>query len=177
LPIFRKIENKIYSLILGRTGHVQESQDMVQDVYESALRNLDSFNLVEDQAAWLFRTAGNKIIDWYRAKARQQHVSLDNSGGGEETLLDLMVDDRVQLEDSYFRDLLYEALSCAIDALPDEYRVVIQAQALDGFSFRELAEEWGIPQGTLLSRKRKAVAMLREALKDFYDVWTDIQNK
>jgi len=41
---------------------------------------------------------------------------------------------------------------------------VFLATELEGSSFRELAERWGVPIGTLLARKHRAVQALRSAL-------------
>jgi RNA polymerase sigma factor (sigma-70 family) len=161
-------------LFLDKTGNLQESRDLLQDLYESVLRSLDSFSVAEDQAAWLFRAAHNKVIDWYRKKARHQDLSLEKEDLEDRSLLDLLVDTEIDLEDRFFRNGLYEALYEAIEALPEKLRVVIVQQSLEGRSFRELSEEWGIPQGTLLSRKREAVRLLRMALEEFEEVWEEM---
>ena len=101
--LFRNHEARLLRLFQKKTGDFQESRDLLQDLYESALRNLDSFSLVEDQAAWLFRAAHNRIIDWYRGKSRRDSVSLDKQIDDEGSLLDLLVDDKENLEDAYFR--------------------------------------------------------------------------
>jgi DNA-directed RNA polymerase specialized sigma24 family protein len=41
------------------------------------------------------------------------------------------------------------------------------ATEIDGFTFRDLAEEWNEPIGTLLSRKSRAAAKLRQLLSDY----------
>ena len=40
-----------------------------------------------------------------------------------------------------------------------------------------MSEEWGIPQGTLLSRKREGVRLLREALEEFEEVWVEMESE
>jgi len=162
------------SLFLDKTGNLQESRDLLQDLYESVLKSLDSFSVAEDQAAWLFKAAHNKVIDWYRKRSRHQDLSLENEDLEDRSLLDLLVDPDIDLEDRFFRKALIEALYEAVQALPEKLRVVVVEQSLEGRSFRELSEEWGIPQGTLLSRKREAVRLLREALDEFEDVWEEM---
>jgi DNA-directed RNA polymerase specialized sigma24 family protein len=44
---------------------------------------------------------------------------------------------------------------------------VLLATELEGASFRELAARWGVPIGTLLARKHRAVKSLRAALAHF----------
>lgn len=168
-------EEKLYGLFLYKTGDPNEARDLLQDLYESVLCSLDSFALVEDQTAWLFRAAHNRITDWYRKRSRRKELSLDHEEDESGSLLDVLANIE-GLEDRFFRDALYEALFEAVDALPEKLGSVIREQALEGKSFRVLAEEWDIPMGTLLSRKREALRLLREALEDFSDVWHEMVN-
>jgi len=59
-----------------------------------------------------------------------------------------------------------ERLTMALDNLEPNQRAVWIATELDDYSFRELSEEWGVPLGTLLARKHRAVAALQKALQD-----------
>ena len=61
------------------------------------------------------------------------------------------------------------ALATAIEALPEEQRMVIEAQVLDGLTFREIAESSGISADTLAARKRYAIKRLAEALKEWIE--------
>ena len=72
----------------------------------------------------------------------------------------------------YARSLLLDELELAIDELPQEQRDVFVAHELEGSSFKEIAAQTGISVNTLLSRKRYAVAHLRERLRDIYDEFT-----
>ena len=61
------------------------------------------------------------------------------------------------------RSKIYEA----IDSLPDEQKAVFIETELNGRSFRDLSDEWGIPMGTLLARKSRALLKIRESLHEF----------
>lgn len=54
------------------------------------------------------------------------------------------------------------------DELPPEQREVFRLTEAEGFSFRELSEDMGIPVATLLSRKGYSVKHLRRRLADLY---------
>ena len=62
------------------------------------------------------------------------------------------------------REEASEAMFEAIEDLPEAQREVLVATELEGRSFKELAEEWNIPLGTLLARKHRAIRALRETL-------------
>ena len=62
------------------------------------------------------------------------------------------------------REEARETLFEAIDELPPAQREVLVATELEGRSFKELAEEWETPIGTLLARKHRAIRALKETL-------------
>ena len=73
--------------------------------------------------------------------------------------------------DRLVRDELLAALEVAMEALPAAQREVLQAQALDGLTFKELAERSGESIDTLMARKRYAIRKLAAAL----DYWMDFE--
>lgn len=129
-----------------------DAEDVVQDV---AVRLLESTELAEpirDLSAYVYRALRNRVVDLYRRRRPDSRQPLpeelpdtraDSSGAGEE-----------------LRQGLFEA----IDRLPDAQRAVFLATELEGSSFRELSEKWGVPIGTLLARKHRAVKALRASL-------------
>ena len=67
------------------------------------------------------------------------------------------------------QDDIMEALSEALDALPEEQRDVFVAHELEGEGFKDISARTGIGVNTLLSRKRYAVVFIRERLRIMYD--------
>ena len=72
-------------------------------------------------------------------------------------------------EDEYLKALLWEELSQALSELPPAQREAFEKTELHGYSYRELAEESGVSEQALLSRKHKAVLYLRTRLRALYD--------
>jgi RNA polymerase sigma factor (sigma-70 family) len=64
----------------------------------------------------------------------------------------------------YARTVLFDALSDALDELPENQRAVFIAHEFEGRSFKEISEETGVSVNTLQSRKRYAVLHLRKRL-------------
>ena len=65
--------------------------------------------------------------------------------------------------------MVWDELEKALDELPAEQRDIFWLTEIEGLSFRELAEDTGIPIATLLSRKHYAVKHLRNRLADIYE--------
>jgi len=52
-----------------------------------------------------------------------------------------------------------------VDSLPADLRWVVVKNELEEMTFREISEESGVPMGTLMARKAKAIELLRRDLK------------
>ncbi len=80
------------------------------------------------------------------------------------------MDSRINTESSCIREDVVKSLMDAIEELPPDWRIVFQRQAIDGETFRSIAEETGISINTLLIRKHRAVQFLRHRLRSIRDL-------
>jgi RNA polymerase sigma factor (sigma-70 family) len=130
----------------------RDAEDVVQDVIERMFEKADVSEPIADLSAYLYRSLRNRIIDLYRKPKRETELA------------DEVADLRNDFEEALDREEATEAMFEAIEDLPEAQREVLVATELEGRSFKELAEEWNIPIGTLLARKHRAIQALRETL-------------
>jgi RNA polymerase sigma factor (sigma-70 family) len=130
----------------------RDAEDVVQDVIENLFEKADMTAPIADLSAYLYRSLRNRVIDLYRRPKRTAAMP--------EELSDL----RYEASEDFDRETAREELFEAIEELPPAQREVLVATELEGRSFKELAEEWKTPIGTLLARKHRAVRSLRETL-------------
>ncbi len=154
--------------VRGRLSRISsmDVEDIVSDVVFGLLKRADVAGEVENLMAYAYRSLENRIIDYRRAS--RDTVPLDEEGGGAPGGPELPRDDETP-ERSVARLQLRERLLWALGRLSDKERAVWIATEIDGLAFRELAEEWDEPLGTLLSRKSRANARLRELLAQHHD--------
>ncbi|GAB3904848.1 RNA polymerase sigma factor [Larkinella knui] len=130
---------------------------------------------IEHVAGWLFAVARRKIVDWYRKKRpvslEEQSAGYADDDGEPLLMASLLPANDLTADEVLMREAMMEAVMEAVSELPAEQREVFVRHELDGQSFREMADETGIPINTLLSRKRYAVLYLRERLRSLYDEW------
>ena len=131
----------------------RDAEDVVQDVVERLFERDDLAEPIVDLTGYIFRSLRNRVVDLYR---RKRAPSEELSGE--------IADIRYEAEEAMGRQDAEEALAEAIEELPAAQRNVLVATELEGRSFRELAEEWQTPIGTLLARKHRALRALRESL-------------
>jgi RNA polymerase sigma factor (sigma-70 family) len=163
---------RLLDFIRSRVRLAEDAEDIVQDVFYQFVIGEDILGPIEKTTSWLFTVARNKIIDWYR-KRRPEAISKLQANAhpddDEELLLENMFVDPVGTpDDLYFRSLVWDELADALEELSDAQRQVFVMHELEGKSFKEIADETGVGVPTLLSRKRYAVAHLRERLREVY---------
>jgi len=166
---------KLFDFIRRRVPTDDDAEDILQDVFYQFV-NTVRLEPIERAASWLFKVAGNKVIDWYRKKKpeRLERRSIfDDEDETSSYAEDILFDPTDSPDDTYSRKLVWDELYASLNELPEEQREVFTMQELDNMSFKEIAEITGDPINTLISRKRYAVLHLRERLKDLYDEFFD----
>lgn len=162
---------QLYSAALRMTRNRADAEDLVQEAYLRAYRGFAGFEEGTNLRAWLFRILTNTYINSYRSKKRRpDETDLDEvedfylyrrmggleaaraSRSAEDELMDLFTDDEV-------RD--------AIDSLPEQYRLAVLLGDVEGFSYKEIAEQLDIPIGTVMSRLHRGRKSLQKKLHDF----------
>ena len=163
---------RLFDFIRNRVREEEEAEDIFQDVMIELTQSYRMMQSIEKMAAWLFRVARNKITDKYRKK---KAVLLDDQfsfrGNDEDEPLyvqDLIRSSEKSPDSDFDRSLIYNAIEMALEELPPEQRDVFVKHELEGKSFKEMSEETGLSQNTLLSRKRYAVMALRDKLQFLY---------
>lgn len=134
----------------------QEVEDLVQDVFEKALRSIDRLDLAHNPRGWMVTILQNLHIDRCRQRARMRpHVPCDELPiAGPEAHDDAPIWAAITTDD----------VRRAAANLPDDLRDVYTMFALDGRSYIEVAEALGIPKATVGTRLSRARAKLKELL-------------
>lgn len=137
-PMLRRFA---YSL----TGSAADADDLLQNTLERLLSREIPVDV--ELVKWAFRVCRNLWIDEYRArKVRQKNVySLDDT---EEPAVDG--------EQAIHDQITLAQVDAAMDKLPDEQRSIMALVAVQGMSYKEVAETLGIPAGTVMSRLARA---------------------
>jgi RNA polymerase sigma-70 factor (ECF subfamily) len=138
-----KYEKRIYNLILRQIGDHDEAADLTQDTFVNAFRAFSSFRGECRLSTWLCQIALNACKNRFRQRDRQRSlepISLDAPVGPESGAETLEIPDWSQSpERALEAKELQNQIRRAIDALPDEYRIVLVLCDLEGRSYLEIA--------------------------------------
>jgi len=143
-----------------------DAEDIVADVMLQLVSRLETNGPVENIAAYAYRAVRNKIADYERKRAKETSLDGMADADGELPLLSMLAAENEEPFAQEERVERMHRLTDAIGKLEPRQRAVLIATELKGKSFRELAEEWNEPIGTLLSRKSRAVKALRQMLEE-----------
>ena len=134
-----------------------EADDIIQDVALNLFSKPDFDSTIENAAAFVYRSLKNKIIDNYRKKKRTDSIDRNEK-------YSQMEDEKSNTSKEYEKKEDAGKLNKALKMLSKDQRQIIIETEFDGKSFAELAGEWNVPIGTLLSRKHRAMANLQKIL-------------
>ena len=133
------------------------AEDLVQETFLAIARNRDSLGRSASFRTYLFTVARSKLLDALRARAPGREVDpLESS------IADLGLSPSRVIDARREQVLLLSALR----KLPVDLQVLLELYYFEKLKSRELAEILGIPHGTVRSRLRRALELLRIELAD-----------
>jgi RNA polymerase sigma factor (sigma-70 family) len=150
----RDMRDGLVGFVRRRLGDdaLQDAEDIVQDVLVGLFDRADPTVPIRDLAAYLYRALRNRIVDRFRRRRDTL------------PLIEEILSSGADPSREYERRESLEAMFAAMDKLAPEEKAVILATEFDGRAFKELAEEWNVPLGTLLARKSRALDKLSNQL-------------
>jgi len=139
-------------------AHPSLAADLTQEVFLAAWRARERFDPHRGPlAAWLVGIAKHKIVDAYRKEGRQVARMRDSDGEQASRIPEI----HAPLDQLANRLLVTEALN----TLPDRARTAVQLSFYEGLTHDQIAEQTGIPLGTVKSDIRRGLARLRRYLE------------
>lgn len=146
--------NKVYRYIYYKVGNATEAEDLTEQVFLQAWEAIDRYRQQGAPfAAWLFRLAHNRVIDYHRTK--KSHAPLDPS----------LEDSRPGPEEIVARRLDVQNLKQALKRLTEEQQQVILLRFVEGMSHAEVGAIIGKSEGAVRSIQYRALLALGEILK------------
>jgi RNA polymerase sigma factor (sigma-70 family) len=149
--LFRRYFDSIYWFFATKLDH--GADDLAQDTFAAVLRNRERVGQRHSFRAYLFAVARSKLIDVLRTRGRQfdpLEVSVADLGASLTSVLG--------------RRQTHARLLAALRRLPVDLQLVLELHYFERMPGPEIAEALELPEGTVRSRLRRALAALRELL-------------
>ena len=153
--------DRLYAVVLRVSGDAHEAEEVVQETFLRAWRNIDRFQGRSQFFTWLYRIGINEARrSQERRRARPQSAPLADA----ETQIP---DERQAPQARAESHELRRALEAAILALPLEYRMPLVLRDVEGLSTAQAADVMELGEAAFKSRLHRARLAVREAVDHF----------
>ncbi len=140
-------------------GDVGLAEEAVQETFLRAWRAADRFDeRLGSLRTWLFSILRHVMIDLARARAARPPLASSGATGRAESA--------PETEDQFDRALVTWQIEEALRRIGEDHRRVLVETYFRGRLYAEVAEELGIPEGTVKSRVYYALKAVRLALEE-----------
>lgn len=140
----------------------QEADDIIQEVALRIFSKGDDLSSIQNIGGFVYHAIRNRIIDVMRTRKKRIGEEKDLEGAWT-----AFAEKFYSASNLPYPEGLELKLQEGIAALKPPYRDIIMAVDFEGFSYRELSERTGIPQGTLMSRRHRAMSQLLTILERY----------
>lgn len=151
--LYDRFSSKMFSVCLRYAPDYQIAEDILQEGFVKAFKNLERFRFEGSFEGWLRKIMVNSAIEIHRRKNILYPIF-----DVEHTDVELFDEDAV--EKLAAADLLQ-----MISSLSPGYRTVFSLYAIEGFSHKEIAEQLNISEGTSKSQLARARYILMELVE------------
>jgi RNA polymerase sigma-70 factor, ECF subfamily len=141
--VYRRYAGPILTVAMGTLGRRDLADEAVQTTMLKAWRAAGSFDTSRELAPWLYAIARRVSIDIYR---RESRMTADELGDNDVAVVPL----------SFERTWEAWEVRQALDQLPPDEREVVRLSHLVGMTHQQIAEQLGVPLGTVKSRSSRA---------------------
>ena len=149
--LVRRYQHMIHALTYRMTGSLADAEDLAQETFIQAYRQLDGFRAEARFSSWLYRIAVNRCLNWRKRSQRQAQL-LDDWGRN--------ADAAPTAEDARARQLQEALLK-----LPPKQRAAVVLTTYDGLSHAAAAHALGCSETTVSWRLFAARRKLKRLLQ------------
>ena len=149
-------QEKVFLICLGFSRNPADAEDLAQEVYLKALRNIDSLTDLSLIKFWLYRVTRNTCLDFSRKRKLRRHSLLEPEHGQ----LDSQTPESQIMAQEQLR-----SLKETIQQLPKKQREVFIMKEYGNLSYQEIAEILQINRGTVMSRLNRARQTVKNRIK------------
>ncbi len=154
--LYTAYRSRIYSFLLRLLGDAELTDDVTQDTFTKAFTALPTLERGTKVLPWLYRVASNAGIDHLRRRRRFRWLRVHET---------VNTADEPNVGDGTRQLGEREHIEAVLRKLPPENSVALLLHAVEGYSYKEIADI----QGTSLTAVRSRIARARAAFKKDWD--------
>jgi RNA polymerase sigma factor (sigma-70 family) len=156
-----KYRNMVWHVVLRMTNRREDAEDLCQEIFIKIFKQIDYFRGYSKLSTWICSIAYNTCVDHLRKRNRE--VLSDAVSIGESNLA---LSDVSPMLNSIDSNSMKQLVHRIIEKMPLQYRTVITLFYLEEFSYREIEEITGMPEGTVKSYLSRGREIIRQKMKE-----------
>ncbi|HNQ45930.1 MAG TPA: sigma-70 family RNA polymerase sigma factor [Syntrophorhabdus sp.] len=167
--LVERYQKKMLNMAYRMTGDYEEACEITQEAFLSAFKAIRKFRGEASFATWLTRITLNQARNQLKKTRYISHHEGVPIDAPVDTKANQVYDspasqEETALEQLERKELQSEVQKC-IDTLPDEFREVLVLRDIQEFSYDEIRDILGVPEGTIKSRLFRAREAMKNCLK------------
>jgi RNA polymerase sigma-70 factor (ECF subfamily) len=167
--IMGRYTQKVYNLAMRLTRNVEDTEEVLQDVFVTVYKKINSFEGKSQFSSWLYRVTANTAFMKLRRRKNTESVSFEEVSGDVKENLVGQAPDETSIDYMSTKHELRSLLESSIQRLPSEYRNIFILRDVDGLSNEEVGEMLSLTVPAVKSRLHRARLILRKRLARYYE--------
>ena len=159
--IVRMHWRKVFNLAYKFVGRHDEAEDLTQDIFLKIFKALHTFDRRANFQTWLISISRNLCIDHYRSVRKERETMAREVDSADLMPVSRERGPHAELEQLDLRQLIRQALA----ELPPALKEAVVLRDLQEFSYQEIADKLGLPEGTVKSRINRGRLELARQLR------------
>lgn len=164
-PSFEKLVkrhiNPLYNFLHQLTGDVAQAEDLTQEAFVRAWKNIRKFDQTKSFKTWLFAIAKNAAFDYLKKKKSIPFSYFENPEGNNN--LEEISDESILMDEIIARKDLVEKLEIKLKQIPETFAIILKLRYKEDFTLGEISEILGKPYNTIKVYHRRALERLKKA--------------
>jgi RNA polymerase sigma-70 factor (ECF subfamily) len=150
--LYGHLATRCHHYLVAKLRCRDAADEVLQDIFVRLVRQRDRLAGVENLTAYVFAVARNEVARFCERRGRE---GPRQSLAAEDVFLEAKSDDPARRDEA-------ECAARALEQLADDVREIVELKIYGGLTFREIAELLEMPQGTVATRYRTALARLKD---------------
>ncbi|MFZ2193185.1 MAG: sigma-70 family RNA polymerase sigma factor [Candidatus Moraniibacteriota bacterium] len=156
--VYRYLKS-VYNFIYRLTGDPVIIDDLTQETFIKAWKNIRRYDQSKNFKVWLFAIAKNTVYDFWKKKKTLPFALFEKEDGSNK--LEDVAEDIILPDEILMRMETSGELDKKIKLLGRKYQLILTMHYKDDLSLREISEVLGLPYNTIKSQHKRALNELR----------------
>jgi len=162
-------QKKVFNIAYRMLGNLEEAKDLAQEVFISVFESIKDLKEEIKFDAWLTQITLNHCRNRWKYLKRRRYFKSDSLDDPIETeegsMPRALVDPSDNPETLYEKKSIQQFIQGGLLKLNEDQRELVVLRDLQGFSYEEMGELLGLPEGTIKSKLHRARMDLKEILE------------